>query len=455
MQVYTFRAGSLPEALAQVRRTLGPDATVLPQPSWADATRAARVGGWVEVRAVPPGYDASGLGTSVPLDPACCPPLAPAKGAAALGGVCPPPAAELEDYRRKLRRDLARVGDEPSLVERLAEAEVARDVAARYRGDLARRLTDLGIRPATCQRWLDHWQRQWAWQAGHGRCGQAAGTGPGRPAAGLGWSERLDASAEETALQAVLRDVIAGELPIAGPLELGACSPLVVVLAGPTGVGKTTTIAKLAARFCQQGCHVGLVAADHYRLAAVEQLRAYAQILELPLEIAQSPAACRAARQRLASCDLVLIDTAGAGPRDPDRMAELAALRDAVRPCELALVLSATAHPHVLAAAAETFQRLGAGRLVLTKLDEAAACGPLLDWLTSSPLPLSYITAGQRVPDDLSAAAAHPLADELLRRAWTAADAACAAGESPVGHAERNGHAAAPPQAAAASAARP
>jgi flagellar biosynthesis protein FlhF len=446
MQVYTFRAGSLPEALAQVRRTLGPDATVLPASRRGDFGSAPHGCGWVEVRALPPEDDGS-AGRSppacVPQELECGPCHKPAALAAAASASVSPPGAELEDYRRKLRRDLARAGDEPSLVEHLAEAEAAKDVAARHRTRLARRLAELGIGPATCQRWLDGWQQEWVRR---------------RPlrstlAAGFRQADVPDAVAEEAAVQAVLRDVIAAELPIAGPLELSAQAPLVVVLAGPTGVGKTTTIAKLAARFCrQQGCRVGLVAADHYRLAAVEQLRAYAQIMEIPLELAESPAAVDAARQRLSSCDLVLVDTAGVGPRDAERLAELAALRDAASPCELALVLSATAHPQVLAEAAETFQRLGATRLVLTKLDEAAACGPLLDWLTTCPLPLSYTTAGQNVPDDLKVAAAHPLASELLQRASTAASAAWATLDAPAGLADLNGHAATRPQGVAASA---
>jgi len=426
MQVYTFRAGSLPEALAQVRRTLGPDARVLPEPRWTEPGRVGPGSGWIEVRALPPdhnlpaGQPPSPWGlpgraySASPVEAALAPPIGPSG---------PLPAAELEDYRFKLRRDLARAEDEPSLVEQLAEAEAAGERIARYRTRLARRLTDAGIGQATCQRWLDRWQQQWVWQQ----------TRPARldGIASPGRTRHRGASADEAALQSVLRDVIAGELPIAGPVELGISAPQVVVLAGPTGVGKTTTIAKLAARFCrQQACRVGLVAADHYRLAAVEQLRAYAQIMDVPLEVAESPAAVVAARQRLSSCDLVLVDTAGASPHDADRLADLAALREAASPCELALVLSATTHPQVLVEAAEAFQRLGATRLVLTKLDEAVACGPLLDWLANGPLPLSYTTAGQNVPEDLEVAAAHPLATHLLQRALARADAAASVGHS-------------------------
>lgn len=426
MQVYTFRAGSLPEALAQVRRTLGPDATVLPEPRWTGLGPAGSGSGWVEVRALPPDDN---LPAGQPPSPwvrhrhAYSALPAQAGLAPSIGPSSPLPAAELEDYRLKLRRDLVRAEDEPSLVEQLADAEAAEEMITRYRTTLARRLTDAGIDPATCQRWLDRWQQQWVWQ-------------PTQPApldgiASPGRTQHRGASADEAALQSVLREVIAGELPIAGPVELGISAPQVVVLAGPTGVGKTTTIAKLAARFCrQQACRVGLVAADHYRLAAVEQLRAYAQIMDLPLEVAESPAAVVAARQRLSSCDLVLVDTAGVSPRDTDRLAELAALREAASPCELALVLSAAAHPHVLSETAEVFQRLGATRLVLTKLDEAVACGPLLDWLGRCPLPLSYTTSGQNVHLDLEVAAAHPLATHLLQRALASADPAGREGHS-------------------------
>lgn len=410
-RIYTFRAGSLPEALAQIRRTLGPDATILPPSRETIAGPRGTEG--VVVRALPPdGAEAAAAplrcaGTAhLPSSrwPSC------ATWSPVREREHPPPAAELEDYRRKLQSELGRALREPSLVERLACPLVAGEARHRWRSLLAERLAAVGIGPDVCQGWLARWED--AWEAARGSAGRIC---PQEIAP----EETL--AAEETTwsrVQAVLTDVVAAELPVGGPLELGEGAPLVVLVAGPTGVGKTATIASLAARFTRQGCRVGLVAADPQHRAAVDPLRAYAGMWGLPFESAASAPALATARQKLAGCELVLVDTAGFSLRDPARWAELAELRTAAQPSELLLVLSAHAHPRFLRQAVEALQPLEPTGLVLTKLDEAAACGPLLEWLSTCPLPLRYTTAGQKVPDDLQVAAAHVLADELLRRAF-------------------------------------
>jgi flagellar biosynthesis protein FlhF len=180
---------------------------------------------------------------------------------------------------------------------------------------------------------------------------------------------------------------------------------LVVALVGPTGVGKTTTIAKLAAHYrLREKCRVGLVTVDTYRIAAVEQLKTYAEIMDVPLEVVATPLQMRDALQRLSGLDLVLIDTAGRSPRDAVRLAELRRLLAESQADEVHLVLSAVAGADTIDVACEAFSTVGASALILTKLDEAVS----LDWLPAlvarHRLPLSYTTSGQNVPDDIQPA---------------------------------------------------
>ncbi|MEX2176758.1 MAG: hypothetical protein WD872_20495 [Pirellulaceae bacterium] len=198
-------------------------------------------------------------------------------------------------------------------------------------------------------------------------------------------------------------------IPTCGPIRFSPGRTRTVALVGPTGVGKTTTIAKLAAGFQLQGqCRVGLITVDTYRIAAVEQLRTYAQILALPLEVVTTAHEMHAAAGRLADCDLILIDTAGRSPRDAQQLADLRALLAVAQPNEIHLVLSAVTAGGSLDAAAEAFVRVGASALVLTKLDEAAGVEWLPKFLERHRLPLSYTTHGQNVPDDIQAARAAP-----------------------------------------------
>jgi flagellar biosynthesis protein FlhF len=201
------------------------------------------------------------------------------------------------------------------------------------------------------------------------------------------------------------------DLPIAEPIRVTPGRRQVVALVGPTGVGKTTTIAKLAAHFrLREQCRVGLITVDTYRIAAVEQLKTYAQIMDLPLEVVATPREMRAAVGRLTDSDLVLIDTAGRSPRDAVRLGELRGLLAESQADEVQLVLSAVAGPDSIDVAAGVFSTVGASALILTKLDEAVS----LDWLPGllerHRLPLVYTTNGQNVPDDIQPASATQLA---------------------------------------------
>ncbi|MDI9404610.1 MAG: hypothetical protein QM516_12120, partial [Limnohabitans sp.] len=178
-----------------------------------------------------------------------------------------------------------------------------------------------------------------------------------------------------------------------------------IAFVGPTGVGKTTTLAKIAAQLTlKRGLRVGIVAADTYRIAAVDQLRTYAEILGIAVEVASSPADAARACDRLGDVDVVLIDTAGRSQNDRMKLSELKAFLAAAEPDETHLVLSATAGARTLAKEAESFGALGADRLVLTKLDEAASFGTLIGLVERLGTRVSFFTHGQEVPDHIEVA---------------------------------------------------
>ena len=184
-----------------------------------------------------------------------------------------------------------------------------------------------------------------------------------------------------------------------------------IAFVGPTGVGKTTTLAKIAAQLAlKRGLRVGIVAADTYRIAAVDQLRTYAEILGIPVEVASSPADASRACERLGDVDVILIDTAGRSQNDRMKLSELRAFLAAAEPDETHLVLSATAGARTLAREVEAFGALGIDRLALTKLDEAASFGTLVSLVERLGTRVSFLTHGQEVPDHIEVARGRRLA---------------------------------------------
>lgn len=187
--------------------------------------------------------------------------------------------------------------------------------------------------------------------------------------------------------------------------------PLTIALVGPTGVGKTTTIAKLAAAYkLRHGQQVGLVTSDTYRIAAVEQLRTYASIINIPIKVGMTPDEVRAACDSLTDCGVILIDTAGRSQNDAQRVEELASFIDAAQPHETHLVLSAGQAEAVQLSAAERFATLKPTALMITKLDEAVNFGGLVNVVSKVGLKVSYVTTGQEVPEHLELAHSERLA---------------------------------------------
>ena len=191
--------------------------------------------------------------------------------------------------------------------------------------------------------------------------------------------------------------------------------PWTIAFVGPTGVGKTTTLAKVASTLAlKQGRRVGLVTADTYRVAAVDQLRTYADILSTPLAVANGAEEMASALKQLSDCEIVLVDTPGRSQNDTDRLVELRSIIDVANPHEIHLVLSSTASERVLIREAEAFADLRPDRIVLTKLDEAVSFGMLVSVVRRIGRRLSWVTTGQEVPADIEKATGRRIADMML-----------------------------------------
>ncbi|MDI3281305.1 MAG: flagellar biosynthesis protein FlhF [Bacillota bacterium] len=201
--------------------------------------------------------------------------------------------------------------------------------------------------------------------------------------------------------------------------KLPGDKPLVVALVGPTGVGKTTTVAKLAARYALlEKRRVGLLTVDTYRIAAVEQLKTFAEIMGIPLEVAFTPPEVKLALAKLAEAELILIDTAGRSHHNEVQLAELAAFLEVARPDETHLVLSATTKARDLEDCLKRFQGVHFTHLIFTKLDETSSYGGIFNCVRSSGCPVTYVTFGQNVPDDIAEADNRRLAEMLLKGAF-------------------------------------
>jgi flagellar biosynthesis protein FlhF len=180
----------------------------------------------------------------------------------------------------------------------------------------------------------------------------------------------------------------------------------VVALVGPTGAGKTTTIAKLAARWCAQhgADQVALVSTDGFRIGAREQLRTFARILGVALHAADNGADLARVLGRVATRKLVLIDTAGFGPREPGFAEQLQMLRSGAAHARVLLALPAPSEAAALQKAVAAYRALAPSGCVLTKIDEAASLGAALSVAVGASLPIAYLCNGQRVPEDLHGA---------------------------------------------------
>lgn len=192
------------------------------------------------------------------------------------------------------------------------------------------------------------------------------------------------------------RTTVTGGIALRG----GLCK--IVALVGATGVGKTTSLAKLAALFAiRMRARTALVTADTYRVAASEQLRVYANIIGLPMKVLNEPREAPDVLREFKDYDLILMDTAGGSPFNSGQMQELKAMLDVVRPDEVMLTMAANTQIDDLRQALLCYGAVKPTSLLFTKLDETQRFGAMLSILVEMGLPLSYCCMGQNVPDDL------------------------------------------------------
>jgi len=205
-------------------------------------------------------------------------------------------------------------------------------------------------------------------------------------------------------------------IPISGGVDFNHNEKQqIVALVGPTVVGKTTTIAKLAAvASVLNRCKVGLISIDAYRIAAYEQLKTYAEIIGLPVELALSPQGAQDAINTYTDRDMIFVDTVGRSPNHQIHMAELRSYIQAIRPTEVHLTLSATVKFEDLVRIVDRYKELVINKTIFTKLDETVSLNTLVNGAYYTKYPLSYFSTGQDVPDDIEVANIERIAALLL-----------------------------------------
>jgi len=184
---------------------------------------------------------------------------------------------------------------------------------------------------------------------------------------------------------------------------------------GPTGVGKTTTLAKIAANIIlKQQKTVGFITTDTYRIGAIEQLKTYANILDVPLEVCYSMEDFEHATKKLKDCDVILIDTAGRNFRNKKYVEDLMQVVDYKREMETLLVLSMTAKQKDLEEIYKQFSAINIDSFVFTKLDETSSYGAMINLIVTCKKGVAYMTTGQNVPDDIVPATPLELVNKII-----------------------------------------
>jgi flagellar biosynthesis protein FlhF len=386
MRIKRFEAPDTKTALAMVKEELGEDAVILASRTIAPVRDGVAKKGrecWVEVVAAMD-YDLEGLARENAAPP-------PAPAAPRLGG----PGAMLArtDQPNQVREPLASGVRTSSLAEP-AGADRGNRISFEARQLYQHSVRKPNERPVESR-------------------------GPGalvaRPAPA---GQQLRPTTEEVVKwrDQLIEQLQVNELP--HPAERR--QPLILALVGATGVGKTTTAAKLAAWFTlREGCRVALLSMDCYRIGATDQLRTYARIMRLPCEIVLRKTELRQALGRHRDRDVIIIDTAGKSPFDEQHIGELQewfAVEQNIKPY---LVISATTKKEDLAKVLETYTPLTPESLIITKLDETRAYASVCQQVVAAALPISYLCTGQRVPEDFLVASRDFLV-KLFKQGWQA-----------------------------------
>lgn len=228
-------------------------------------------------------------------------------------------------------------------------------------------------------------------------------------------SEKIDPDKNDEVFNWLNRFVSAA-IKVAPPMPLSRFQK-VIAFVGPTGVGKTTTIAKLGARFSlMEQKRVVMVTADTYRIAATEQLKTYGRIMGIPVEVADSADDMTGILNKYKNMDVVLVDTAGRSPSSDEQLEELKKFVAQSQPDEIHLVLSATTKYFDMIRIIERFgAAVPINRMIFTKLDETRFYGAFVNLMNNFQIPLAYYAAGQNVPDDLEVPEARTLAEKITK----------------------------------------
>jgi flagellar biosynthesis protein FlhF len=371
MKMKRFIAAGAHQAMEQLNDALGPDALILSNRKVAEGVEIIAAVDYEEE-----------LLSSTPVVTASAPPgdAPPAEVAAPVNADCLPADAEDETEDAE-KLSLEGMHEEIAALRSMLEVPLSRLVWSEmerlqpHRAAMLARMTELGLHPVIANRIAD----------------QLADIQNDEQ----GWKQSLS--------------ILENMLPVAEDelLDTGG----VVALVGPTGVGKTTTVAKLAARFALRHGrrHVALVTMDHYRIGAHDQLRTYGKLIGVPVYIAGDEEELRVILNQMDDRKLILIDTAGTSQRSMRLSEQFAALNVDGAEIKRYLVLSATSQMTVNDEVISTFSGIRPERCILTKIDETTSLGGVLSVLIKHRLPLSYTGDGQRVPDDFHPASARRL----------------------------------------------
>lgn len=405
MNLQTFKAPTMAEALTQVKSSMGSDAVIL-------HTRTFHTRAWLGLRRREMVEITAGRGIGIAERRRPSAARAPAtsqpvnSGTYSRGGaiVRRPPAAENPtpaENGRQLLETPAGTGAAMLSISREMEAlkSMVKDLVTQTRQKQA---------PNVPQELFDYYMQLVGNQVAEELAGELIKS--------LQRQVRPEHYAEPKFVKAKLIEHLEKLINTAGPIVRTKTSgPHVVALIGPTGVGKTTTLAKLAANLKLKERHrVGLITLDTYRIAAVDQLKRYADIIGSPLRVVSNAEDLRDAVRSMNDCEFVLIDTAGRSPNDTLKLNELRGLLEAVHPDEVHLVLSATASEKCLELAAARFGEVRTDKIIFTKLDESANVGIVLNVVRKVNKSVSYITTGQDVPDDIEVGQGRRLAELIL-----------------------------------------
>lgn len=221
---------------------------------------------------------------------------------------------------------------------------------------------------------------------------------------------------QHEAAQEVMENLILEQLGAPDPIQIKKYSQRIVLAVGPTGVGKTTTIVKLAANFSvKQKKKVGIINTDTYRIAAHEQLKTYSDILDVPLGIVYQPDEISKNLEEMADRDIIFIDTAGKSPGDLQHREDIEKLIKNACPDEILLCLSASTSFPSLKEIVDTYRYIKEFKLLITKLDETRFRGMILNLCNYTKRSIAYVTTGQNVPDDIELIDTISITRQLLR----------------------------------------